>query len=204
MEAELYLQPYLRAARRYDNGFPALLWASPDTQAARFDALVGAVNFHGRSVLDVGCGHADLLDHLLSRKIVPEHYVGLEALPAFVKIARDKGHQNAQIIEADFVREPARMLVGADIVVLCGSLNTLEEGIFHSTLRHAFSAATESLVFNFLCSSRLASAKWLTWHRVERVRSFAESLTSDVTVIDDYMDGDCTMALHKPVGGKLS
>ena len=53
-----YLEPYRDAARRYAGGFLSLLWASPDTQAARFDAICRLERFAGRSILDVGCGRS--------------------------------------------------------------------------------------------------------------------------------------------------
>ena len=56
-----YLQPYLKAAERHGAGFGSLLWASPETQASRFDAVERLGRLHGKSILDVGCGRADLL-----------------------------------------------------------------------------------------------------------------------------------------------
>ena len=66
-----YLQPYLKAAERHGAGFGSLLWASPETQAARFGAIERLGRLHGKSVLDVGCGRADLLVYLLSRGVRP-------------------------------------------------------------------------------------------------------------------------------------
>ena len=59
-----YLEPYLAASRKYGAGFGTLLWASPKTQATRFKALLQAVDINGLAVMDVGCGRADLLEHL--------------------------------------------------------------------------------------------------------------------------------------------
>ena len=36
---EPYLLPYLRAAEKHGSAFPTLLWASPQTQSKRFDAI---------------------------------------------------------------------------------------------------------------------------------------------------------------------
>src|SRR5688500_13135141 len=99
-----YLAPYLRAAERHGAGFDALLWASPRTQEVRFDALRRAVPMHGRTVLDVGCGRADLLRFLLDAGVRPRHYVGLEAVPALADAAEALQISNAMIIRADFVK----------------------------------------------------------------------------------------------------
>src|SRR3954451_9296777 len=75
-----YLAPYVSAAERHAGGFRSLLWASVSTQEKRFDAFTRVCDFAGKSILDVGCGRADLLDYLLGRGIEPDHYVGLEAV----------------------------------------------------------------------------------------------------------------------------
>jgi SAM-dependent methyltransferase len=196
-DVQSYLRPYARAARQHGGGFKSLLWASPHTQRQRFEALARAVDFAGKNVLDLGCGRADLLQYLIDRGTRPAHYVGLEALQELIDAARAKNLPNSLIIKADFVREPARMLVGADIVVFCGSLNTLDKADFYSTLRHAYAAAGEVLVFNYLCSSRLAGAAWLTWHRSQDVLAFVGSLSSRYRTINDYIDGDCTVAVER-------
>jgi len=192
-----YLQPYLEAARRHGAGFGSLLWASPLTQAARFDAFTRLCHFQGKSILDAGCGRADFLDFLLNRGIIPEHYVGLEAVEPLAAAAERKAHRNCTILRADYVTDPARLLVGADIVVFSGSLNTLDVKSFEATLRIAFDAAGEHLVFNFLCSPSLAAARFLTWHAKPDVMRFARSLSPEARSLDDYLAGDCTVAMRK-------
>jgi hypothetical protein len=175
-----------------------LLWASPQTQAVRFGALTRLVGLKGRSLLDVGCGRADLLDFLLARDIKLAHYVGLEGVPTLAEAAEAKNHPNTIIVRADFVREPLRLFVGADVVYFSGSLNTLDPADFYVTIRKAYDAAAETLVFNFLCSSDLAGMSYLHWHRASEVWAFCKSLTSDVRRLDDYLPGDTTFALAKP------
>jgi hypothetical protein len=193
-----YLAPYLRAASRHGAGFSSLLWASPRTQTARFAALTRLVGLNGKSLLDVGCGRADLLDFLLERNIRPAHYVGLEGVPALADAAEAKGHPDAMIVRADFVREPLRLFVAADVVYFSGSLNTLDPVTFYATIRKAYDATAEVLVFNFLTSPELAGMSYLHWHQAHEVWAFCKSLTDDVRRLDDYLPGDTTFALTKP------
>jgi len=194
-EPQPYLRPYVEAARRHGAGFRSLLWASPQTQAARFDAFTRACDFHERNVLDVGCGRADLYDFLLDRGIRPAHYVGLEGVPELARAARAKGHKGCQIVEVDFIREPHRLLVGADAIAISGALNTVDAATFYTTLRTAFEAAAETLVFNFLGSPDLAAADYLTWHEPGDVLAFARTLASAPRFLEDYLPGDCTIAI---------
>jgi SAM-dependent methyltransferase len=192
-----YLRPYLDAIDRDGAGFSALLWSNPASQALRFEALTRLYDFRGKSILDIGCGRADLLDYMLGHRIEPNHYVGIEAIEEFAEAAERKQHRNCTILRADFVREPKRLFVGADAVICCGSLNTLSEEEFYQTLRRAFDAAADALVFNFLCASTLAAAEHLLWHRREDVRKFLRTLSSRCEELSDYRDGDCTMAAWK-------
>lgn len=192
-----YLEPYLRAADQHGAGFQSLLWASPKTQAVRFDALARAYDFSGASVLDVGCGRADLLDYFLQRDIRPNDYIGLEAVNDLARAAEAKNHPHCQIIRADFIADSRRMFVGADVVVFSGSLNTLGKQEFYLSLRRAFDACADSVAFNFLASPALAGKDYLTWHRPGDVLAFARSLHAEVSVFDDYLDGDCTLLMRK-------
>jgi SAM-dependent methyltransferase len=192
-----YLEPYRQAASRHGDRFPSLLWASPRTQAARFDAMSRLADMHDRRVLDVGCGRADLLDFLLERRIDPAEYIGIEAVDELVGAALRKRLPRSQIIQGDFVRDPRRLEVGADVLVFSGSLNTLEPAQFEISLKQGWEAAAEVLVFNFLAAAHIASAQWLRWHRAQHVLAMMRSWSSEVRMLEDYLDGDCTIALWK-------
>jgi cyclopropane fatty-acyl-phospholipid synthase-like methyltransferase len=192
-----YLEPYRRAAERHGGGFKSLLWASEETQAARFEAICGLVDVRGKRVLDVGCGRADFLDYVIERGSRPASYVGIEGVAELAAAAREKGHANATVVEADFVDEPHRMFVGADVVVISGALNTMGADAFYATVRRAYEAAGEALVFNFLCSTRLAGAAYLSWRPVGEVMAFAGTLSDRVQKLEDYLVGDCTVVMGK-------
>lgn len=192
-----YLEPYLRAARQFGAGFSALLWASPKTQRARFDAIRRAYDPEGKTILDAGCGRADYLEFLNARKVHPADYIGLEAVETLAAAAEARAIVNSRIIRGDFVQEPAKLFFGADVIVFSGSLNTVDEETFYETLGRAYDATAEAVVFNFLSSSALAGRAYLTWHHREKVEAFARRTASDVTVLEDYLQGDCTIAMLK-------
>ena len=204
-DAPPYLKPYLTAARRYGGGFGSLLWASPRTQRLRFDALIRAVGgdvLRGRRLLDLGCGRADLLDHLRQRKVEPAAYVGIEAVPELADVAAAKG---ATVVRGDFVRDPDLMRsAGADVVVVSGSFNTVDRATFDPCVRAAWAAAGTALAFNFLASTELAGQPHLTWHRPADLRALAASLSADVGYWDDYLPGDATVVIRRVSSTELS
>ena len=202
-EPRPYLSPYIRAIEEHGDGFESLLWASRKTQTARFDAITGLCGLHGMRILDAGCGQADLLEHLIAGGIFPAEYIGLEAMPEHLEAAMKKGLPHCTLIQADFVNEPQRLLTGSDVVIFCGSLNTMDAQMFRQMIRTGFEAAGHALVFNFLCSTTLAAANWLTWHESAEVIAFARSLGTDVGVANDYIEGDCTICIRKPKRRRL-
>ena len=195
-----YLRPYANAAKQHGGGFSSLLWATPQTQRTRFQALTRIEDFTRRFVLDVGCGRADLLVHLVERDFTLRRYVGIEAVPQLVQAARAKRYPMASIVDEDFVTNPESMNIGADLVVFSGSLNTLDEGGFYNTLRQGFARTRGAVVFNFLSSAALAGLPYLHWRKTGDVMSFARTLTSDVEQLSDYIEGDCTMVMRRRHG----
>jgi hypothetical protein len=195
--APSYLEPYLSASRKYGAGFGTLLWASPKTQAVRFRALLSAVDVHGLTVLDVGCGRADLLEYMMSRARFPRSYIGVEAVDALAAAAEAKHLPNCKIVRGDFVSDPSILSCDADVLLISGTLNTMNSECFYESLRCAIDAARRAVVFNFLSSPYLAGASHLTWHRLEDVLSFCGGLSPSVECQTDYLPGDATVAVWK-------
>lgn len=197
-----YLEPYVQASAKHGAAFRSLLWASPKTQRVRFEAIRRIIDIRGRSLLDVGCGRADLLTYLREHNSSPLDYTGVEAVEALAAAAEAAVGPGGRIIRADFVREPHRLFVAADLVAFSGSLNTLNLVEFQASLRTAFEAANQGLAFNFLSSPLLAGKHYLVWHEPKDVLQFARCLSSRIRLLDDYLPGDCTMAILKPENGK--
>lgn len=192
-----YLEPYVRAAQRWGAGFQALLWASARTQRARFEAIRRIHPLEGKSVLDAGCGRADLMGYLIDRGTRVADYVGLEAVETLAAAAEGQQYPNARILRGDFVRDPGRLFVGSDVIVFSGSLNTMGREQFYATLKRAYDAAAEAVVFNFLASPNLAGRAFLVWHRERDVSAFARQTADRTEVLADYLAGDCTVAMIK-------
>lgn len=193
-----YLYPYVEARQQGAKGFDALLWASKEGQRIRFEAIARNCPLAEKKILDAGCGQADLMGFLLERGVLPARYTGMDMVPASLRTARRRKYPRCEIVAADFVSEPERLKVGADVVIFSGSLNTLSRPRFYRTLRAAWEAAGEWLVFNFLSSRNWCGEDWLTWHRRRTVLAFCRSLGGEPRFDEGYLDGDCTVAVRKP------
>lgn len=162
-DARDYLEPYQRAVISHGPGFPALLFGSREHQQRRFAVLTGALALAGRRIADLGSGHGDLLAWLDDHEIGYASYLGLEAVPEFAEIARERfavqGHPRVEFVLADFVAQPERIDAllrerEVDTIVLSGSLNTLDEPSALAVLERAWAALEArpggALGFNFL------------------------------------------------------
>ncbi|HEX3553854.1 MAG TPA: class I SAM-dependent methyltransferase [Thermoanaerobaculia bacterium] len=198
----LYLSPYVDARRQGAKGLHALLWPDGEAQRIRFEAIARSCPLAGLRILDAGCGRADLLAYLLERGIVPAHYTGLELLPETIRTARRRKYKHCKIIAGDFVQQPEKLQVGADVVIFCGSLNTLPHAQFYQTLGAAWVAAGQWLAFNFLSSPFWSGEDWLFWHHRDSVLACCRSLGGEPVCDESYMHGDCTVVVRKPGGAE--
>ncbi len=196
-DAPGYLQPYLSAARKHGAGFGTLLWASPKTQEIRFKALLDPVDVTALTVLDVGCGRADLLEYMIRTGQCPSAYIGLEAVDALSRAAEKKQLPNCKIIRGDFVSYPGVLEVNADLLLVSGALNTMDKACFYACLTNMIRASRRGVVFNFLASPYLAGASHLTWHEIDDVLLFCRNFSTRVQCKTDYLPGDATVCVWK-------
>lgn len=115
-------------------------------QAARFNAVLKAVSFEGKSVLDVGCACGDLYPFLKAAGC--DSYTGLDVNEEYLAIARkrfptvDSQHLWFECIRAEDY--PGRHDIVVAIEVLWTDDVTLDR--FRRFVAHCFDACTEALV----------------------------------------------------------
>jgi SAM-dependent methyltransferase len=79
---------YKREFELYGNDSRSLGW-SKSSQELRFEALKQMAEIRGKSLLDVGCGFADLFIYLKNANLLPSKYVGIEPFEPFYKISKE-------------------------------------------------------------------------------------------------------------------
>jgi SAM-dependent methyltransferase len=102
------LLPDLEAVRWYEDkvrqfGYDhrGLGFRSRSSQERRFEALLDLGDFHGRTLLDVGCGFGDFLQFLDERGIRPA-YTGLDICEPMIERCRERfAAGNARFVVAD-------------------------------------------------------------------------------------------------------
>ena len=213
-EARPYLDPYLKAAAEMGPGFGALLWHSPKAQKTRFRVIARMARTKGRVVADIGCGNADLLLDLHRRGRTPGRYIGVDGVPEMLgeagRQAAGAGIDAVEWVEGDFVGDAGlmRRLVderGVEVLVFCGSLNTLAQDDALGVLDRAWSAVSRraggTLVYNFLSirHDRARTPAQPPAVRFDPVAMLAWSLdrTPLTTFRHDYLGGhDATVCMR--------
>jgi hypothetical protein len=113
--------------RTYGAGGPqALGWNGAASQHARFEALTRIGDLAQRSVLDAGCGYADLYPYLRQRYAGVRYY-GIEQVPELLEVAQARYPEAEDITlrSGDFLREA---LPPTDYVLAGAGLQPAELG----------------------------------------------------------------------------
>ena len=202
--APTYLRPYELAAEVHGGGFRTTLWNSPRTQRVRFQVISEMCPMSGQTIIDVGCGRADLLDYLIESGRPPRRYIGLDALAPMIVAAQAKGLPNAQFHREDFVANPTVLRrYQPAVLIYSGSLNTLRDKQFTEAIEAAIGTSELGVVFNFL-STRVGRERQRTEtiaRRHDPAEVSATVLAAGIARIElrhDYLgDHDCSIAAWK-------
>ncbi|MCK4871396.1 MAG: class I SAM-dependent methyltransferase [Phycisphaerales bacterium] len=205
--AARYLEPYRQAIARHGPSFEATLWMNPQAQIRRFDIIVEMIDPTGLRLIDAGCARGELGRHLAALGKAPAAYIGLDALPEFIRAARSdpiEGLPEVVFDTADFVADTS--VFGTyvpDLTVFSGSLNTLAREQALDVVGRAYDQSRVGVVFNFLSTRHHPRYSALDTGPANRydptkVVAWALDMTPKVRFRQDYFDGhDATVAMFK-------
>lgn len=185
---------YTEAYHVHGGSVQSLHWADELSQKVRFDTLCSLANMHDSTVLDVGCGFADLYKYFLTHKIRAT-YTGIDVIPEFVGVAMSRYPGiDVQVLDMENVRDEY------DYIFVSGAFNfTSSEGVpyYTSIISKLFSLSRRGLIFNLLDAKHHESNEiYLAYDKREMI-TFAESITPHVKTADGYLPWDFTIAMYK-------
>ncbi|MBE7174614.1 MAG: class I SAM-dependent methyltransferase [Williamsia sp.] len=174
----------------------ALGWLQRKGQQARFEKLSEISDMNGCSVLDAGCGHADLYP-FLQKKYPLLTYYGCEQLPQLLNVAaqRYKGANNIRLYLGDFLQAS---LPASDYIIVSGSLNYRhrEEDYIYEAIRTLFAHCQIGLGFNLLSGGTEPGTLLVAYHPHQILR-FCQTLTPNVQLHQGYWKDDFTIFMFK-------
>jgi SAM-dependent methyltransferase len=178
-----------------NKGPAALGWRDQESQLIRFRVLAGMANFEGCSVLDAGCGHADLLGYLQS--LFPGLcYTGVEMVPELLEEARTRysGLPGITFFMADFSVDA---LPAVDYVLASGSLNYYQENpeFIFKAIAKLYDSCRIGLGFNLL--RHIIPNGLLVAYDPVKIREYCESICNNVSFCMDYSEEDFTVFMYR-------
>ncbi|PRY44091.1 hypothetical protein CLV58_10360 [Spirosoma oryzae] len=196
-DAETIFRYHKRLIDQYGAGTTrAQGWRSFDGQRARFDVLCQIANLSGHSVLDAGCGHADLFP-FLTKRFSSLTYYGCEQIPDLLDVAIQRYRRASQVtlLPGDFLADTVPM---TDFVLASGSLNYRHSDarFIYKAIETLFDNCRIGLGFNLL-SGGVEAGNLLQTYDPEDISSFCERLAKSVTLRTGYWPDDFTLFLYK-------
>ena len=189
---------YEEHIERYGFDYRALGFGRRASQEKRFAAALGLGSFHGKRLLDVGCGFGDLLAWLNARGIEP-HYTGVDIMRPMIERCRTR-----------FKGTDARFLIGDalnltadepyDYVVASGIFGYKAKDTrarVRPTLERLFKLARTGLAVNFLSGRAPARSPGRLYLHPSDVLQFALKLTPAVRLDHTYLPNDFTLCLYQ-------
>lgn len=178
-----------------------LQWASRGVQKARFKALAEIGMASGDSLLDVGCGFADLKSWLVGNDLSLD-YTGLDLSPEITSRAGDL-HPDCKLLCGelfDFEFAPQTF----DWVVLSGTLNWQlhDDGVYaRKVIERMFELCRFGVAFNMLdCRNReMQQLEELVAFDPEKMLAFCAGIAADSQCRTDYLDNDFTIYMRRLV-----
>jgi len=174
----------------------ALYWSSREVQALRFRILSEVGVASGDTVLDVGCGFADLKSWLETQGL-DIYYTGLDISPDLIAVAKGQ-HPDAVLHIGELV--DCTFPEGCfDWVLLSGALNEpyADEGKYtRYMIQQMYELSRKGVAFNLL-NANAVQAPDLQSFDAKDMLVFCETLCASCVLRTDYLQNDFTIYMHK-------
>jgi len=185
---------YNEVVQRHGVSAQGVHWNSQVTQYKRFEVLLSMLEMNGRSsVVDVGCGFADLYLYMREKQIPFGTYVGLEVMASMVVEACKR--VDCEIRVADVLSDA---LPQADYYICSGAMNILTRDETYTFIRRCLDASAKGFVFNMLEGKDESMV--YNYFRPKEIEMFAKELGVSYKMKKGYLPRDFTVLLAKQEG----
>lgn len=204
MARDRYLEPYRQSVSRHGSTFHATLWANEAAQKKRFEVFAQMCALSGTRIMDAGCSRGDFARYLVETGVEFAEYVGVDGVEQVIDFASSQRLARCRFIAGDFLADPALLATGEPhVVCISGALNTMTDKQAEAALEAAWSAAGQTLLFNFLpdLAGPMAPHQTGPARRLDTLRliRWATGKTGHVGYRQDYFNHghDATIMMHK-------
>ena len=182
---------YDRSLKEHKRSVKALHWNSKSTQEARFEAIAVALKRFEKieSLVDAGCGFADLYHYLKKLDLLPKQYIGIDTHGRMVELAKQRSGQ--RILKADVLSD---VLPFADIYVCSGAMNTLYRYETMLFIKNMLAHAKKGVVFNLLKGED--SSQTYNKFLPHELKAMLKPLGVSCEIIEGYLEDDFTVMIR--------
>lgn len=189
---------YEDKVRRYGYDHRGLGFRSRSSQERRFEALLALGDFHGRTLLDVGCGFGDFLQFLGERGIRPR-YTGLDICEPMIARCRERfASSDARFVVADVLDyTPPHSF---DYVVASGIFGLEAPGVrerIAPTIERMTQWSRVGCAVNFLSSRSPAPAEARVYVDPCEMLELGLAITRAARIDHSYLPNDFTLHLFR-------
>ena len=170
-------------------------WADVHSQQIRFEILSQLADFEQCSVLDAGCGIADLCGYL-KNKFPTCRYYGIEQIPAFVMQALSVYGNMTDVVFYQGDVETASLPI-FDYTLASGLLNYRNSNPLYAfeMIHKLYNGSRLGIAFNML-SKEPANNTLITAYDKNMIFSFCKTLTPNCSLHDGYLENDYTIFMY--------
>lgn len=197
---------YLEAFHKYGYSPKSLLWGGELRQTIRFSELLKRFEItEETSILDVGCGFADLYKFCVQRLGVTPNYTGIDYCSEFIKTAESEKNEKCKLIEGNFLT--VSNLDHFDYCVLSGIFNSFndegygggdaENEFLRRVVAKMFSLCKIGISFNFVTDKVDYKKKNVTYYSPAQILDFCYTLSRNILFDNTCMPFEATVTVFK-------
>ena len=185
---------YNEVVRRHGVSAQGVHWNSQMTQYKRFEVLLSMLELaEDSTIVDVGCGFADLYLYMQENQIPFSTYIGLEVMESMVVEARKR--VDCEIRVADVLSDA---LTKADYYICSGAMNILTRDETYLFIKRCLDASNKAFVFNMLEGEDESMV--YNYFKPNEIEDIAKELGVSYTMKKGYLPRDFSVLLAKQEG----
>ncbi|ADL13486.1 class I SAM-dependent methyltransferase [Acetohalobium arabaticum] len=177
----------------------AVGWESEQKQYKRFKALIKNFDqelLKKESIVDFGCGLADLLPWLQKRSLA-EKYIGVDIMEEFLKDNRKKFPEFRFIDTGSFLKKPQKygFIVASGVFTLSWGQNHRKQ--IKDMIKRLYNKSYHGFSFNMISSFYPKTKKNYYYFNPLKMGEFCTSITERLIIDCSYLPEDFTITLFK-------
>lgn len=195
-------EKYISAFRQYGRSPKSLLWGT-DRRNIRYYELLKQFDLSSEStLLDVGCGFADLYTFCNKYFSVTLNYTGIDYCIEFIRSIKEGGVSNYKLIQGEFLSvhdlKNYDYCVSSGIFNISNNDNKQEKYEFlYNIVKKMFDLCNIAIAFNFVTDKVEYKKPGVSYYSPTKVLDFCYTLSRNIVFDNSCMPFEATITIFK-------